>query len=62
MGIKKPYIKTKKAINRGKKSKRLSEVKPAENISKNPQSFLETSPLQKEVLSSNNLQDHTTYE
>ena len=57
----KPCIKTKKVINRGKKSKRLSNVKPAENIIKNPQSFLEISPVQKEVLSSRNLRDHTTY-
>ena len=34
----------------GKKSKTLSEVKPVENISKNLQSFLEISPMQKEVL------------
>ena len=45
-----------------KKSKRLSKVKPAQNMSKNPQSFLEISPVQKEVLSSRNLRDHTTYE
>ena len=40
----------KKMIDRRKRSKRLSEVKPVENISKNLQSFLEISPLQKEVL------------
>ena len=34
----------------GKRSKTLSEVKPVENISKNLQSFLEISPVQKEVL------------
>ena len=34
----------------GKKSKTLSEVKPVENISKNLQSFLEISPMHKEVL------------
>ena len=45
----KPRTKT-KVINRGKRSKILSEVKPVENISKNPQSFLEISPVQKEVL------------
>ena len=33
-------IKRKKVINRGKRSKTSSEVKPVENISKNPQSFL----------------------
>ena len=31
----------KKVIDRGKRSKTLSEVKLIENISKNPQSFLE---------------------
>ena len=36
----------------------LSEVKPVENIRKNLQSFLEMSPLQKEVLLSHKLKDH----
>ena len=35
----KPYITTKKEIDRGKKSKTLSEVKLVENIHKNPQEF-----------------------
>ena len=35
-----------------------SEVKPVENISKNQQSFLEISRLQKKVLPSHKLQDH----
>ena len=48
----------KKVIDRGKKSKTLSEVKPVENISKNLQSFLEISPVQKEVLLPHKLQDH----
>ena len=48
----------KKVIDRGKRSKTLSEVKPVENIIKNLQSFLEISPMQKEVLPSHNLQDH----
>ena len=48
----------KKVIDRGKKSKTLSEVKPVENISKNLQSFLEISPVQKEVLLSHKLRDH----
>ena len=39
-----------KVINRGKRSKTLSELKPVENISKNLQSFLEISCVQKEVL------------
>ena len=50
---------TKKVINRGKRSKIVSEVKPVENISKNLQSFLEVTPIQKEVLLSYQLQDHT---
>ena len=49
---------TKKVIDRGKRSKTLSEVKLVENISKNLQSFLERSPVQKEIFLSNNLQDH----
>ena len=39
-------------INRGKRSKRLSEVKPVENISKN------LHRLQKEVLLLHKLRDH----
>ena len=48
----------KKVIDRGKGSKTLSEVKPVENISKNPPSFLEISPVQKEAFLSHKLQDH----
>ena len=48
----------KKVIERGKTSKTLSEVKPVENISKNLQSFLDISPVQKEVLPSHILRDH----
>ena len=51
-------MKTKKAINRGKRSKKLSEVKPVENIIKNLQSFAERSLVQKEVLPSNKQPDH----
>ena len=40
----------KKVIDRGKRSKTLIEVKPVENISKIMQGFLEISPVQKEVL------------
>ena len=43
--------------HRGKRSKTLSEVNPVENISKNLQSFLETSSVQKEVLLSHKLRD-----
>ena len=39
--------KTKKVIDIGKRSKTLSEVKPVETLSKNLQSFLEISPVQK---------------
>ena len=54
----KPCIKTKTVINRGKRSKILSEAKSVENISKNLQSFLEISSVEKEVLSSHTLRDH----
>ena len=47
-----------KVIKTGKRSKTLSEVKSVENISKNLQSFLEISPVQKEVLLSHKLRDH----
>ena len=43
-------------IDRRKRSKTLSEVKPVENINKNLQSFLEISPVQKEVLLSHIVQ------
>ena len=49
---------TKKVIDRGERSKTLSEVKPVENINKNLQSFLEVSPVQKEVFLSHKLRDH----
>ena len=49
---------TKKVINRGKRSKTLSEVKLIENISKNPQSSPEINPVQPFVLLSHKLQDH----
>ena len=48
----------KKVIDRGKRSKTLSEVKPVENISKNLQSFLEISPVQKILLPLHKLRDH----
>ena len=52
----KPWIKMKKVTNRRKGSKTLSEVRPAGNIRKKLQSFLETSPMQKEVFPSHKLQ------
>ena len=48
--IQKPCTKTKNVIDREKRSKTLSEVKPVESINENLQSFLEISPMQKEVL------------
>ena len=48
----------KKMIDRGKRSETLSEVKQVENVSKNPQNFLEISLVQKAVLLSHKLQDH----
>ena len=55
---KKSCIKTKKVIDREKRSKALNEVKPVENISKNLQSFLETTRVQKQVLLLHKLEDH----
>ena len=51
-------MKTKKVINRRKRSKTLSEAKPVKNISKKLQSFLEISPVQREVLPSHKLQEN----
>ena len=48
----------KKVIDRGKRSKTLSEVLLIENISKNPQNFVEIIPLQKEALLSHKLEDN----
>ena len=45
-------------IDKGKRSKTLSEVKPVENINKNLQKFLEIRFVQKEVLLSHKLRDH----
>ena len=50
---------TEKVIDREKTSKTLSEVKLVKNLCGNLQSFLEISPVQKEVLLSRKLQDHT---
>ena len=41
----KTCTKLKKVIDRGKRSKTLSEVKPVKSVSKNLRSFLETSPV-----------------
>ena len=54
----KPCTKAKKVIDRGKRNKTMSEVKPVENISTNLQSFLAVSPVQNEVLPSHKLRDH----
>ena len=53
----KPCIKRKKVVDRGKRIKTRSEVKPVENVSKNL-SFLEISHIRKEVLPSHKLQEH----
>ena len=45
-----------KVINRLKTSKTMREAKPVKDTSKNPQSFLEVSLIQKEVLPSHKLQ------
>ena len=45
-------------IDKGKRIKALSELKPVRNINKNLQSFLEISPVQKEVVLSHKLQEH----
>ena len=42
----------------GKRTKTLTEVRPAENISNNLQSFLPIRPVQKEVGPLHKLQDH----
>ena len=55
---KKLCIRMKNMMDKGKRSNTLIEVKPAENISYNPQSFLEISPMQKEALASHKLKDH----
>ena len=57
----KQYIKM-KVIDRGKRSKTLSKVKPVENISMNLQSFIEISPVQKEVPPSHKLWGHALVE
>ena len=54
----KACITTKMVIDRGKRSNTLSEVKLFGNISKNLQSFLEISPVQRKVLLSHKLQAH----
>ena len=52
----------KMVIDRGKRSKlngvKLNRAKPVKNINKNWQSFLEISPMQKEVPPSYKLQSH----
>ena len=55
---KKSCTNKKEVIDRGRRSKILSEVKPVENISKNLPSFLETRPVQKEVHPAHKLRDY----
>ena len=47
----------KKVIDREKRSKAMSEIKPVQNIGTNLQRFLEISPVQKELLPSHKLRD-----
>ena len=47
-----------KVINRGKRSRALTEIKPVKIISNNLRSVLVIRPMQKEVLPSHKLQDH----
>ena len=47
-----------KAINRGKRSKTMNDVKPVENKNNNPEIFLEISPVQKKISPSHKLQHH----
>ena len=54
----KTVLNDKEGIDTGRRSNTLSEVKQVENISKNLQSFLEISPVQKEALPSHKLRDH----
>ena len=58
----KPCTMTKKVIDTGKRRKTLHEVKPVENTSNNPLSFLEISPMQKKDLLSHKLQDSESIE
>ena len=46
-------------IDRRKRSMTLNEVEPVKNINKNLQSFLELNLIQKKVLPSHKLQDHS---
>ena len=48
----------KTVIDGGKRNKTLNEVKPIENICKNPWIFLKISLMQKQALPSHKLQDH----
>ena len=48
----------KKVIDTGNRTITPSQVKPVENIHRNQQSFLEISPMRKEVHPSHNIQDH----
>ena len=48
----------KETINKRKISKTLNELKLVKNINKNSESFLEVSPVQKQVTPSHKLQDH----
>ena len=50
--------KTKQVIDRRKRIKTLNDLELIKIINKNPQSFLKTHTMQKEVLPLHKLQDH----
>ena len=54
----KALVMKKETINKRKISKTLNELKLVKNINKNSESFLEVSPVQKQVPPSHKLQDH----
>ena len=56
----KPCTKTKKLISKGKR-RTLSEIKPVENINKNPRSFLEISPVRKKGQASTFISPTTSF-
>ena len=62
MKYQKPWRNTQKVTDKEKRSKRLNEVRPFENINKNPHSLLDISPEQKKVSPSHKVQDHVQEE
>ena len=62
MKYQKPWRNTQKVTDKEKRSKRLNEVRPFENINKNPHSLLDISSEQKKVSPSHKVQDHVQEE